>query len=182
VLLIYELLLIRINGLYYYLTKLSSYTKIITILTYLGSNTLLLYRDDPKHGCLNIYAMNVFVATVWFNMDLQITSVYRKLAFKLVAMTKNIASLSILLIVWIFCFAHIFYFTDFGLFHVEDLDVQSTYSMTAIKTYDILFNHWNDYIKTDYLTDKFAYFFFLASTVVLPLLVMRFIVALTTDT
>ena len=124
---IYEILLMRISGVYCYLTKLSSYTKLITIFIYLFANSLLLYRDDPQHNCLNVYALNILVGTLWFAMNLQITTIFSRLCYKLVAMTKAIGSLTILVVIWLCCFSHIFYFTNFALFRKDNQDIKNSY-------------------------------------------------------
>lgn len=46
----------------------------------------------------------------------------------------------------------------------------------------MMFNHWGSILSEDYLDSGFAYFFFFTVTIVLPLINMRFIVTLTTDT
>ena len=64
----------------------------------------------------------------------------------------------------------------------DDTKVAPTFGYNIAKTYDMMFNHWGTVLSNDYLNSAWAYFFFFIVTLVLPLITMRFIITLSTDT
>ena len=186
-LLIYEILHLLACGIRNYFSRFGNYIDLLSIALY-NVNSLMMINiknidkisHDQRVLMFNIYSITILFGFLKLIVNLNMTGPIRKLAFRMQAMVKSIYTLSGVTLLFVICFTHIFYFTRLGL---SDEAASTSYKQTAIETYDMLFNHWPNYTKENYLgNDPFSYFFFVMMTFGFPLIIMRCIIAITTDT
>ena len=187
ILLIYEILHLLASGIKNYFSRFGNYIDLLSIALYHVNSLMMInikyiaeLSQDEKCLVFNIYSLTILFGFLKLIVNLNMTGPIRRLAFRMQAMVGSIYTLSGVTVLFVICFTHIFYFTSFRL---SDEDASTSYKQTAIQTYDMLFNHWTLFVKENYLgNDPFTYFFFIMMTFGFPLIIMRFIVAITTDT